>query len=79
MARGINKVILIGNLGVDPETRYTAGGSAVTNVSLATTLPPGVTRLPGWISWPVVVDSPRTNAGPIIVTPSWQKVADAAA
>ncbi len=37
MARGINKVILIGNLGADPETRYTAGGSAVTNVSLATT------------------------------------------
>ncbi|MGY6589077.1 MAG: single-stranded DNA-binding protein [Wenzhouxiangella sp.] len=37
MARGINKVILIGNLGADPETRHTAGGSAVTNLSLATT------------------------------------------
>ena len=37
MARGVNKVILIGNLGADPETRYTAGGSAVTNVRLATT------------------------------------------
>jgi single-strand DNA-binding protein len=37
MARGINKVILVGNLGADPETRYTASGSAVTNVSLATT------------------------------------------
>ena len=37
MARGINKVILIGNLGQDPEVRYTAGGSAVTNVSVATT------------------------------------------
>lgn len=37
MARGINKVILIGNLGNDPEVRYTAGGSAVTNVSIATT------------------------------------------
>lgn len=36
MARGINKVILIGNLGRDPETRYTQGGSAVTNFSLAT-------------------------------------------
>ena len=36
MARGINKVILIGNLGNDPETRYTQSGSAVTNVSLAT-------------------------------------------
>jgi single-strand DNA-binding protein len=37
MARGINKVILVGNLGADPETRYTASGSAVTNISLATT------------------------------------------
>ena len=36
MARGINKVILIGNLGRDPETRYTQGGSAVTNLNLAT-------------------------------------------
>jgi len=36
MSRGINKVILIGNLGADPETRHTAGGSAVTNLSLAT-------------------------------------------
>ena len=37
MARGINKVILIGNLGADPDTRHTAGGNAVTNLSLATT------------------------------------------
>ena len=37
MARGINKVILVGNLGGDPETRYTANGSAVTNITLATT------------------------------------------
>ena len=37
MARGINKVILIGNLGNDPEVRYTAGGAAVANISLATT------------------------------------------
>ena len=36
MARGINKVILIGNLGRDPETRYSQGGSAVTNFSVAT-------------------------------------------
>lgn len=36
MARGINKVILIGNLGADPETKYLPSGSAVTNVSLAT-------------------------------------------
>ena len=37
MARGINKVILVGNLGNDPETKYTQGGMAVTRVSLATT------------------------------------------
>ena len=37
MARGVNKVILIGNLGADPEVRYTASGSAVTNARLATT------------------------------------------
>lgn len=37
MARGINKVILVGNLGNDPETKYTAGGMAVTRCSLATT------------------------------------------
>ena len=36
MARGVNKAILVGNLGADPETRYTASGSAVTNLSLAT-------------------------------------------
>ncbi|MBU1926636.1 MAG: single-stranded DNA-binding protein, partial [Gammaproteobacteria bacterium] len=36
MARGVNKVILIGNLGSDPETRYMPNGGAVTNVSLAT-------------------------------------------
>lgn len=36
MARGINKVILIGNLGNDPDVRYTAGGAAVANVSIAT-------------------------------------------
>lgn len=36
MARGINKVILIGNLGQDPEVRYTANGTAVANLRLAT-------------------------------------------
>jgi single-strand DNA-binding protein len=36
MARGINKVILIGNLGNDPDVRYTSGGSPVANISLAT-------------------------------------------
>ena len=33
----VNKVILLGNLGRDPEVRYTAGGNAVANLSLATT------------------------------------------
>lgn len=37
MARGINKVILVGNLGQDPEVRYLPSGGAVTNISLATT------------------------------------------
>jgi single-strand DNA-binding protein len=36
MARGVNKVILIGNLGQDPETRYTPNGNAVVNLNLAT-------------------------------------------
>ena len=36
MARGVNKVILVGNLGRDPETRYTQNGSAVTQFSIAT-------------------------------------------
>ena len=36
MARGINKVILVGNLGQDPETRYMPNGKAVTNLRLAT-------------------------------------------
>ena len=36
MARGVNKVILVGNLGADPETRYTASGAAITNIRIAT-------------------------------------------
>jgi single-strand DNA-binding protein len=36
-SRGLNKVMLIGNLGKDAETRFTPGGAAVTNFSLATT------------------------------------------
>jgi len=35
-SRGVNKVILVGNLGRDPETRYMPSGSAVTNLRLAT-------------------------------------------
>lgn len=37
MARGVNKVILIGNLGADPEVRYTTNGTAVVQISIATT------------------------------------------
>jgi single-strand DNA-binding protein len=37
MARGINKVILVGNLGGDPEVRYTQGGTAIATLSIATT------------------------------------------
>ncbi len=37
MARGVNKVILIGNLGQDPEVRYMPNGGAVANVTIATT------------------------------------------
>ena len=36
MARGINKVILVGNIGQDPETKFMPSGGAVTNVSVAT-------------------------------------------
>lgn len=36
MARGVNKVILIGNLGADPEIKYTQGGTAVCNLRIAT-------------------------------------------
>jgi single-strand DNA-binding protein len=36
MARGVNKVILVGNLGADPDTRYMPSGKAVTNIRIAT-------------------------------------------
>ncbi|MDH5784621.1 MAG: single-stranded DNA-binding protein [Chromatiales bacterium] len=36
MARGINKVILVGNLGKDPEVRYSASGGAIANITIAT-------------------------------------------
>lgn len=36
MARGINKVILVGNLGNDPDVKYSQGGSAITTISVAT-------------------------------------------
>ena len=37
MARGVNKVILVGNLGQDPEVRYMPNGNGVANISIATT------------------------------------------
>ena len=37
MARGVNKAIIVGHLGRDPEVRYAANGAAVANVSVATT------------------------------------------
>jgi len=36
MSKGINKVILVGNLGADPETKYMPSGQAATNLSVAT-------------------------------------------
>ena len=36
MSRGVNKVIIVGNLGADPETRYTASGGAICKIRLAT-------------------------------------------
>ncbi|HWT16212.1 MAG TPA: single-stranded DNA-binding protein [Patescibacteria group bacterium] len=36
MARGVNKVIIVGNLGADPETRYSQGGMAITQIRVAT-------------------------------------------
>lgn len=37
MARGVNKVILVGNLGKDPEVRYAPSGQAIANITIATT------------------------------------------
>ena len=37
MSKGVNKCILVGNLGNDPETKYMPSGGAVTNITLATT------------------------------------------
>jgi single-strand DNA-binding protein len=41
MARGVNKVILVGNLGKDPETRYMPSGGAVTDITVATSVKKG--------------------------------------
>ena len=37
MARGVNKAIIVGNVGQDPELKYTASGTAIANLSIATT------------------------------------------
>jgi len=37
MARGVNKAIIVGNLGRDPEVRYAANGNPIANVAVATT------------------------------------------
>ncbi|CAL1778178.1 single strand DNA binding protein, partial [Acinetobacter phage vB_AbaS_Silvergun] len=36
MARGVNKVILVGSLGNDPDVKYTQGGACITRISVAT-------------------------------------------
>ena len=36
MSRGVNMVVLVGNVGQDPEVRYSANGSAIVNMSIAT-------------------------------------------
>ena len=45
----VNKVILVGRLGRDPETRFTSGGQPVANVSLATGVWPGNGQV--FLSW----------------------------
>ena len=64
----VNKVILIGNLGRDPETRYMPDGGAVTNVSIATTESvegqdtARSRRRPSGTAWPSSASSPRSPA-----------------
>lgn len=45
-SRGVNKVILVGNLGRDPEVRYMPSGGAVANITLATSESSGVIKRP---------------------------------
>ena len=45
-SRGVNKVILVGNLGGDPEVRYMPNGGAVANITLATSESLGVIKRP---------------------------------
>ena len=69
MARsGINKVILVGNLGQDPEVKYTAGGAAVTTLSLATS--------DSWKDKETGTDQERTEWHRVVL---WRRLAENAA
>ena len=68
MARsGINKVILVGNLGQDPEVKYTAGGAAVTTLSLATS--------ESWKDKDTGSDQERTEWHRVVI---WRRLAEIA-
>ena len=68
MARsGINKVILVGNLGQDPEVKYTAGGAAVTTLSLATS--------DSWKDKETGTDQERTEWHRVVL---WRRLAEIA-
>ena len=68
MARsGINKVIIVGNLGQDPEIKYTAGGAAVTTLSIATS--------DSWKDKDSGMDQERTEWHRVVL---WRKLAEIA-
>ena len=68
MARsGINKVILVGNLGQDPEIKYTAGGAAVTTLSIATS--------DSWKDKESGMDQERTEWHRVVL---WRRLAEVA-
>ena len=68
MARsGINKVILVGNLGQDPDVKYTAGGAAVTTLSLATS--------ESWKDKDTGMDQEKTERHRVVL---WRRLAEIA-
>ena len=68
MARsGINKVIIVGNLGQDPEIKYTAGGAAVTTLSIATS--------DSWKDKDSGIDQERTDWHKVVL---WRRLAEIA-
>ncbi len=68
MARsGINKVIIVGNLGQDPEIKYTAGGAAVTTLSIATS--------DSWKDKDTGMDQERTEWHRVVL---WRRLAEIA-